>query len=302
MIASTLTPYPHQHQAVYQRMLPRPLPRFLLADEPGTGKTIIGGLYAREAQRLGIVNRCLVVCPAHLVTKWQADFKRFLGGGLRRIDATTVSQHALRDGLHAGDGFWVVSLELAAMNPAVLDAIHPVLATSGLVTTRRDGTRIYYRLASERVADLWAAVRDVTTAHHEHLHELAAAYLGDRTRLDQIGRDELVERIAVGDVVVIDVRPSAEYAAGHIAGARSIPIDDLAANIKALPAGIDVVAYCRGPYCVFADAAVRLLRGRSRTAQASPNGTRPNYPSKWEGRHEGAPHPARTRVRRRTCP
>lgn len=133
MIASQLTPYPHQHQAVYQRMLPQPMLRFLLGDEPGTGKTIMGGLYAREAQRLGIVNRCLVVCPAHLVTKWQADFERFLGGGLRRIENDTIKQHALRDGLIAGDGFWVVSLELAAMNSAVLEAIHPDTAGWDLV-------------------------------------------------------------------------------------------------------------------------------------------------------------------------
>jgi len=141
-----------------------------------------------------------------------------------------------------------------------------VLATSGLVTTRREGTRIYYRLASERVADLWSALCDVTAAHHESLEELAAAYLGDRSRLDRIGREELAERIAAGDVVVVDVRPSAEYAAGHIAGAVSIPIDELAANVAALPEGVEVVAYCRGPYCVFADDAVRLLRRRGRRA------------------------------------
>jgi rhodanese-related sulfurtransferase len=147
-----------------------------------------------------------------------------------------------------------------------------VLATSGLVTTRRAGTRIYYRLASQRVVDLWAALRDVAAAHHDQLDELAAAYLGDRTRLEQIGRDELAARIAVGDVVVVDVRPSAEYAAGHIAGAVSMPIDDLATGIKSLPADVDVVAYCRGPYCVFADDAVRLLRRRGRTARRLEDG------------------------------
>lgn len=141
------------------------------------------------------------------------------------------------------------------------------LATAGLVTTRREGTRIYYRLASDRVADLWSALRDVAAAHHERLDELAAAYLGDRSRLDEIDRAELAERIAVGDVVVIDVRPTAEYAAGHIAGAVSIPIEELAAGVEALPDGVDVVAYCRGPYCVFADDAVRLLRRRGRRAQ-----------------------------------
>jgi rhodanese-related sulfurtransferase/predicted transcriptional regulator len=147
-----------------------------------------------------------------------------------------------------------------------------VLATAGLVTTRRDGTRIYYRLVSMRVGELWSAVRDVTAAHHEQLAELAAAYLGDRGRLEQIGRSELSERLAAGDVVVIDVRPAAEFAAGHISGARSIPIDQLAANIKALPAGVEVVAYCRGPYCVFADDAVRLLRRRGRVARRLEDG------------------------------
>ena len=140
------------------------------------------------------------------------------------------------------------------------------LATAGLVATRRDGTRIYYRLASDRVAELWSAVRDVATAHHEHIDDLARDYLGDRSRLDHIGRDELVERLAAGDVVVVDVRPEAEYANGHIAGARSIPIERLAARLDELPPDVDVVAYCRGPYCVFADEAVRLLRRRGRRA------------------------------------
>ena len=133
MISSSLEPQPHQHQAVYQRMLPQPMLRFLLGDEPGTGKTITAGLYAREAQRLGIVNRCLVVCPAHLVTKWQADFARFFGGGLNRVDNAAVKNHAFQNGLFAGEGFWVVSLELAAMNSAVLEAIHPDKAAWDLV-------------------------------------------------------------------------------------------------------------------------------------------------------------------------
>jgi rhodanese-related sulfurtransferase/DNA-binding transcriptional ArsR family regulator len=147
-----------------------------------------------------------------------------------------------------------------------------VLATAGLVTTRRDGTRIYYRLTSPRVADLWAALRDVAAAHHEHLDELAAAYLGDRSRLEQIGRAELAARLAAGDVVVVDVRPAAEYAAGHIAGARSVPVGDLAKQLKDLPAGLEVVAYCRGPYCAFADDAVRLLRRRGRRAKRLEDG------------------------------
>jgi rhodanese-related sulfurtransferase len=141
------------------------------------------------------------------------------------------------------------------------------LATAGLATTRRDGTRIYYRLTSDRVGELWNAVREVAAAHHEQLDELARDYLGDRSRLDEVGREELAERLLAGDVVVIDVRPQAEFAAGHIAGARSIPIGQLAASVTELPDGLEVVAYCRGPFCVFADDAVTLLRRRGRRAR-----------------------------------
>jgi rhodanese-related sulfurtransferase/DNA-binding HxlR family transcriptional regulator len=146
------------------------------------------------------------------------------------------------------------------------------LATTGLVTTRRDGTRIYYRLASERVVELWSALRDVAAAHHAELDALAAAYLGDRSGLEEIGQVELAERLAVGDVIVLDVRPIAEYAAGHIAGARSIPIEQLAESLKSIPRDVEVVAYCRGPYCVMADDAVRLLRRRGRPARRLEDG------------------------------
>lgn len=152
-----------------------------------------------------------------------------------------------------------------------------VLATAGLVTTRRDGTRVYYRLASESVGELWAATREVAAAHHDRLDGLISDYLGDRSRLEEVGREELLARLVVGDVVVIDVRPEAEYVAGHIAGAHSIPIDRLAASIKSLPRELEVVAYCRGPYCVFADDAVRLLRRRGRRARRLEGG----YPE-WQ--------------------
>jgi rhodanese-related sulfurtransferase/predicted transcriptional regulator len=151
------------------------------------------------------------------------------------------------------------------------------LATAGLVATRRERTRIYYRLASDRVVELWAATRDVAAAHLGHLDELVRDYLGDRSLLDEVGREELAARLAVGDVVVIDVRPEAEYAAGHIAGARSIPIERLAASIKDLPAELEVVAYCRGRYCVFAHDAVRLLRRGGRRARRLEDG----YPE-WQ--------------------
>jgi rhodanese-related sulfurtransferase/DNA-binding HxlR family transcriptional regulator len=146
------------------------------------------------------------------------------------------------------------------------------LATAGLVATRRDGTRIYYRLSSDHVAQLWASLREVAVAHHATLDALAEAYLGNRDGLEQIDRDELARRLHDGDLIVIDVRPSAEYAAGHIAGAVSIPIDRLARHLRALPPDVDVVAYCRGPFCVFADNAVRLLRRRGRRARRLEDG------------------------------
>ena len=127
------------------------------------------------------------------------------------------------------------------------------IARAGLVTTRRDGTRVFYSLASERVAELWSALRDVATDH------VAGAYLGARDGMDVIGRDELVRRLERGEVLVLDVRPRPEYAAGHIAGARSTPIAELRRHLRTLPKDVEVVAYCRGPYCVFADDAVREL-------------------------------------------
>ncbi len=146
------------------------------------------------------------------------------------------------------------------------------LATVGLVVTRRDKNRVYYRLASTRVAELWAALRDVAAAHHAELEDLAAAYLGRRDLLDEVSRSELARRITAGDVIVVDVRPAAEFAAGHIAGARSIPADRLAKELRTLPPDFEVVAYCRGPYCVLADEAVRLLRRRGRSARRLADG------------------------------
>jgi superfamily II DNA or RNA helicase len=102
-------------------MLPQPRLRFLLADEPGTGKTIMAGMYLREMQRLGLVNRALVVSPAHLVTKWQADFERFFGGGLKRITSETAKDGPLRP----DQDLWITSLDLAAVNPMVQEAIRP---------------------------------------------------------------------------------------------------------------------------------------------------------------------------------
>ena len=137
-----------------------------------------------------------------------------------------------------------------------------VLARAGLVRSRREGTRVYYRLASDRVADLWMAVREVAVRQVAEVGVLADEYLGERDGVEQVSAAELEQRLARGDVVVLDVRPEPEYRAGHVAGARSAPISSLDSIADELPRRREVVAYCRGPYCVYADDAVRLLRER----------------------------------------
>jgi rhodanese-related sulfurtransferase len=137
-----------------------------------------------------------------------------------------------------------------------------VLARAGLVRSRRQGNRVFYGLASDRVASLWAAVRDVAAQHVAEVNVLAGDYLGDRAEVEQVSAAELAERLERGDVVVLDVRPEPEYRAAHIDGAVSAPLPALPSLIPKLPKRREIVAYCRGPYCVYADDAVRLLRAR----------------------------------------
>lgn len=139
------------------------------------------------------------------------------------------------------------------------------LRQAGLVATRRDGTKIYYRLAGPDVAALYALLRDVAGARNAQAAAAREAYLGDDdTRA--VDRAELRRRLAAGQVVAVDVRPAEEYAAGHIPGALSIPLDQLSDRLADLPADVEIVAYCRGAYCVLAHDAVRLLTARGRRA------------------------------------
>jgi rhodanese-related sulfurtransferase/DNA-binding HxlR family transcriptional regulator len=142
-----------------------------------------------------------------------------------------------------------------------------LLAKAGLARSRRDGHRVVYRLASERVGELWAAVRDVAVRHVAEVSVLADDYLGKRDGVEQVSAAELEQRLARGEVVVLDVRPESEYRAGHIAGARSAPLPALASLAPKLPRRREIVAYCRGPYCVYADDAVRLLRDQGLRAR-----------------------------------
>jgi rhodanese-related sulfurtransferase len=140
-----------------------------------------------------------------------------------------------------------------------------ILRHAGLVVTRKEGTRVYYRLAGADVAKLWSQLRGVAAAHVTGVDRARVAYLGEGD-IDELTRDELLLRLEAGDVTIIDVRPVEEYAAGHIPGAVSIPVDELADRIASLPAGVTIVAYCRGAYCVLANEAVRALTAEGRKA------------------------------------
>jgi rhodanese-related sulfurtransferase/DNA-binding MarR family transcriptional regulator len=162
-----------------------------------------------------------------------------------------------------------------------------VLLRAGLVRTRRDGNHIFYALADDRVAELWAMLRGVAAEQVAEIERLADAYLGERRQLQTVTRAELKRQLG-GDTVVLDVRPSPEYEAGHIAGAISVPIDELPSRLQNLPHDADVVAYCRGPYCVYADEAVRILRASGHRAARLEDG----YPE-WARAELPVERPAR---------
>ena len=134
-----------------------------------------------------------------------------------------------------------------------------VLRRAGLVETRREGTRVCYRLAGSEVFALWQALRATGEARLAEIDRVIDTYLADRAAMEEVGPDELRRRLETGEVTLIDVRPLVESGSGRIAGALPIPIDQLPQRLGELPRDRRIVAYCRGPYCVYADEAVRLL-------------------------------------------
>lgn len=140
-----------------------------------------------------------------------------------------------------------------------------VLARAGLVASRRDGNRILYRLADEHVEALWQTLRTVAAANVSGVRQAAEEYLGDRAELEQVTAHELARRLGEG-VLVWDVRPVSEYEAGHVPGAVSVPPDEVQRRLDDVPDGVEVVAYCRGRFCVYADDAVRALVATGRRA------------------------------------
>ena len=159
-----------------------------------------------------------------------------------------------------------LSGQSAANTSQHLQALH----AAGLVTRAREGTSVRYALGGDDVLQLWLALRATSAGRLAEVERAAARYVGED--VEAIGRDELRERMRRREVVLIDVRPGEEYAAGHIEGARSIPIDELDERLAELPAEREVVAYCRGPFCAYAHEAVRRLRRRGRQSRRLADG------------------------------
>jgi rhodanese-related sulfurtransferase len=148
----------------------------------------------------------------------------------------------------------------AAMSIANASQHLQVLHAARLVDTRRDGQRIFYRLAAPSVVNLWLALRSTAEGQLSELSAVARDYLGAPDDFEPIEREELARRIEAGTVVLIDVRPPEEFEQGHIAGAVSVPLEDIKTWARGAPKRKQIVAYCRGPYCVYAVQAVTELR------------------------------------------
>jgi len=159
-----------------------------------------------------------------------------------------------------------------------------VLREARLVEGRKQGLFVHYRLAGDDVADLLTKLTRVAERRLAEVDRLIREYRDTGEDFEPVGQHELLARVRSGTVVVLDVRPEEEYRAGHIPGALSVPLARLSRRLKAIPRRAEIVAYCRGPFCLLADEAVRLLRARGRRARrlqtASPNGEQPACPSR----------------------
>jgi rhodanese-related sulfurtransferase/biotin operon repressor len=164
-----------------------------------------------------------------------------------------------------------VLAQAAGVGVTTCSAQLQTLREAGLVESRRDGKRVYYSLTGDDVAALWQQLRHVAQQHRPHTELARRSYLGpdDTTAVDTA---ELLRRMEAGDALVLDVRPAAEYAGGHLPGAVHIPLDELEQRLSELPRDREIVAYCRGQYCVLAHDAVRLLTSHGRTARRATDG------------------------------
>jgi rhodanese-related sulfurtransferase/DNA-binding transcriptional ArsR family regulator len=197
------------------------------------------------------------------------NFKDRLYGQFARIGKALSSPHRLE------------ILELLAQGERTVDSLATEIGLSlanasqhlqalrqaALVESRKEGLYVSYRLADPAVFELCSAIRTVAEHRLADLERLVREHFGDRSDAEPVQMDELLKRARSENVVILDTRPATEYAAGHIAGAISVPVDDLQQRLRQLPKRTEYVAYCRGPYCVYADRAVEILRSSGRHAR-----------------------------------
>jgi rhodanese-related sulfurtransferase len=188
-----------------------------------------------------------------------------------RVGKAVANPHRIEmlDLLAQGERSVEVLASWADVSVALASAHLQTLRRAGLVVSRRDGNRILYRLANDDAYGLLTAVRTVA-ARLGDAGQAARRYLGDP--VEAVSREELLARVRGGDAIVIDLRPAEEYEAGHIAGALSIPLPELEARLAGLPADIEIVAYCRGPYCAMSPQGVALLERLGRRARRLEDG------------------------------
>jgi rhodanese-related sulfurtransferase/DNA-binding transcriptional ArsR family regulator len=197
------------------------------------------------------------------------DFKNRLYGQFARVGKALSNPHRIE------------ILELLAQSERTVDSLAgdiglslantsqhlQTLRQASLVETRKHGLYVSYRLADPVISDLCAAIRTVSESRLAELDRLVRDHFGSRARVESVRMADLLKRAKSREVVILDTRPANEYAAGHIAGAISVPVGELQHRLRQLPKDKEYVAYCRGPYCVYADHAVDLLRSKGRRAR-----------------------------------
>ncbi|EHB50020.1 transcriptional regulator, ArsR family [Mycolicibacterium rhodesiae JS60] len=207
------------------------------------------------------------------------DFKDRLYGEFARIGKAIASPHRLEILEVLAQGERTVESISSETSLSVANTSRHLqqLRQAQLVSTRRDGLFVHYRLSGPEVIGLVLALRRTAEEHLAEVDRVVGDFFGDRDGFEPVTPDELARRMNDGEVVVLDVRPEQEYAAGHIAGARSMPAAGISDRLGELPSDKEYIAYCRGPYCVYADEAVAMLRANGRTAQRLTEG----YPEWW---------------------
>lgn len=202
------------------------------------------------------------------------QFKDRLYGQFARIGKALGNPHRLE------------LLELLAQGERIVDALATesgltmanasqhlqALREAGLVETRKEGLFVHYRLGDPAVFELSRSLRTVAERRLAELERLVREHFGDRSEAEAVPMQELLKRARKKDIVILDTRPAHEFAAGHIPGAISVPVEDFQKELRKLPKNKEYVAYCRGPYCIYADRAVEMLRASGRRARRLTDG------------------------------